>query len=422
MVSVTSQVVQVLAMLGIAVSVRYVFQRVSTVPYTVVLVLAGFGLTLLDAAVGVPLTIRISEELILFVFIPAIVFQGAAEIEFEKFRANYQIPVPMVLVGLPVGVVLIGLGAYEFMGLPFFVAMLFGAIIYPIDPVAVLSLYREMGAPERLAVLTESESLLDDGLAIIIFSTVLGIVREVRRPGVALADVLTLDRLVATVWEFLVVSLGGIATGLVVGYVVYRLIRGTDERLTQFLFTVIAAYASFVVADHFFGVNGILATVTVGVLLGTTGREYAVGSEPLEFVRDVWEAIVFLANTVLFLLIGLAVPAAEFVRNVDVILLGVVLVLAARAVVVYSITLVTNQFVADPVPLSYRHVLVWGALHAAIPIALVLAVPADIPLRSRLRALVFGIVVTSIVIQGLLMPYVLRWTGVVDSKGDGTSA
>lgn len=411
-IGIATELLNLLVVFAVAVGVRVLIEKVVTIPYTVLLVFTGFGISLL----GLTLPIDLSHDLIFFIFLPAILFQGAEEIDFQAFRENLPVSVPMVLIGLPTAIVLFGWsGTYAF-GLPLLVSLLFAAMIYPIDPVAVLSLYREMDAPERLSVLTESESLMDDGLAIVIFTTLLGLVRETQQTPQTVDGFFTLARFSTILAQFIFVSVGGILVGSAVGYLVPRVMKRIDDKLTKLLLAVIIAYGSFLLAEEVFRVNGILATVAAGLYTGTVGMEHGLQLEEEEFLTGTRDAVVFLFNTVLFLLIGIEVNIGDFMQQLQPIILATLLVLGVRAVAVYVITGLVNQVVSQPVPLNYRHVLVWGGMHAAIPVALALSLPPGIPFRDQLQTMVFGVVFLSIVVQGILMPFVLRVTGVVDSE------
>lgn len=402
MAETTAVVLGVLICFGIAIAVRLVTNRI-TLPYTVVLVAIGFLFTLADPQtyVGLDFTLDplFTHDVILFVFLPAIVFQGAAETNYTAFRRDLPVFGTIVLVGLPIAVLLVGwLGSIVF-GFPLLIALLFGAMAYPVDPVAVLSLFERAGAPERLAVLTEGESLLDDGLAIVVFGTILELVRQASPSELAGTALLSLGRLGGLAVEVLVVSAGGVLVGLLNGYLVYRFQRVTDDRLTLFLLTLAGAYGSFYLGEHLLGVSGILATVTTGLLIGTRGQRHAVIDERLSFLRDVWEAIVFLLNTVLFLAIGLQVSSEQILGVGQLVLVALVLLLAVRAGVVYGLTTLLNRVIKDPISLSYQHVMVWGGMHGVIPVALALSLGPTVPFRDQLQTMVFGVVVASMVIQ-----------------------
>lgn len=418
MAETTAVVLGVLISFGIAIAVRLVTNRI-TLPYTVVLVAIGFLFTLADPQtyVGLDFTLDplFTHDVILFVFLPAIVFQGAAETNYTAFRRDLPVFGTIVLVGLPIAILLVGwLGSIVF-GFPLLIALLFGAMAYPVDPVAVLSLFERAGAPERLAVLTEGESLLDDGLAIVVFGTILELVQQANPAELAGTALLSIGRFRGLAVEVLVVSAGGVLVGLLNGYLVYRFQRVIDDRLTLFLLTLTGAYGSFYLGEHLLGVSGILATVTTGLLIGTHGQRHAVIDERLTFLQDVWEAIVFLLNTVLFIAIGLQVSSEQILGVGQLVLVALVLLLAVRAGVVYGLTTLLNRVIKDPISLSYQHVMVWGGMHGVIPVALALSLGPTVPFRDQLQTMVFGVVVASMIVQGLLMPRVLRTTGVSES-------
>ena len=403
----------------IAIAVRLLSTR-TDLPYTVLLVTVGFALTVfpLHSYLEFTLDPLFTHDVILFVFLPGIVFQGAAEIDHDRFLDNLPIIGVIVLVGLPLAVASIGVLGARLFGLPLLVALLFGAMAYPIDPVAVLSLFEEAGAPERLEVLVEGESLLDDGLAIVVFSAVLELVRGADPAELRGVTLFSLDGASALVIDFLVVSVGGALVGFAVGYATYRVQRATEDRATLFMLSFVAAYGSFYVGEHALGVSGIIATVVTGLVLGIRSREYALSEENLEFLVEIWERIVFLLETVLFVAIGIQVSSRGVLGSLPIVLVTLLLLVVVRAGVVYGLTNILNRVVADPVPASYQHVVIWGGMHGVIPVALALSLGPDVPFGDRLRTAVFGVVVASVVIQGLLMPRVLEATGVTRSCVD----
>lgn len=398
---------------GIAIGVRVLSTRTS-LPYTVLLVAGGFVLTLfpLRAYLDFSLDPLFTHDVILFGFLPAIVFHGAAEIDHTRFRQNLPIFGLIVLVGLPLAVLVIGWVGSRVFGLPLLIMLLFGAMAYPIDPVAVLSLFEDVGAPERLAVLVEGESLLDDGLAIVLFSTLLGYVQPADATPVAGASLLSLGRIGAIVADFLVVAFGGILAGFVIGYAAYRAQRLTKDEMNLFMISFLAAYGSFYVAEHVLHVSGILASVVSGLVLGILARRYALSEENLEFLVEIWGRIVFFLETTLFIAIGVQISSVAVLDNLAVVVGVLVLLLGVRAGVIYGLVGALNRALSDPVPRSYQHVMIWSGMHAVIPVALALSLEATVPYQTRLRTTVFGVVVASMIIQGLFMSNVLEATGV----------
>lgn len=419
MTEITDTVLNLLAVFVVAVGVRIFAANVARVSYTVALVTVGLAIS----ALRIPLGIQLSHDLIVLVLLPAIVFRAAAEIDFTKFKQNIPWVFMLVVFGLPTSVLLLGwLGSHAF-DFPLLIALLYAAIIFPVDPASVVAIYRDMDAPERLSVLAESESLLDDGFAIVIFFSLFSFFQEVSRSGTSPQGLVTPAKLVDIALDIAIVSVGGAVVGLAAGYVVYRVIRLADERMATFLLTAILAYGSFVLADHFLHVNGIIATVAAGLVIGTYGRGGAIEIDVEAFVDEVWDTTVFLANTVVYVLIGVKVPIENFVTYADLVAIAAVLVLFVRAVEVYTIMAIANVITSSRVPLNYQHVLVWGGIHTVVPIALVLTLPEGMAYRERLWTMVFGVAVVSIIVQGLLMPSILRAVGLADTgSGEQTEA
>lgn len=418
MTEITDAVLNLLTVFIVAAGVRIVATRIAQISYTVALVAVGLAISTLNAPIG----IQLSHDLILLVILPAIVFRAAAEIDFTEFKKNIPWVIMLVVIGLPSAVLLLGwLGSLAF-GFPLLIALLYAAIIFPVDPASVVAIYRDMDAPKRLSVLAESESLLDDGFAIVIFFTLFSFFQTVSQSGTSLEGLITPSRLVDIAFDIVIVSVGGAVVGLTAGYVIYRLLRLVDEEMVTFLLTAILAYGSFMLADHFLHVNGIIATVTAGLVIGTYGKGAAIGTDIEGFVNEVWDTTVFLVNTVVYILIGVKVPIENFLTYADLVIMAAVLVLFVRAVEVYTIMAVANVLTSARVPMNYQHILVWGGIHTVVPIALVLTLPEGMVYRERLWTMVFGVAVISIIVQGLLMPYILRAVGLAETGGEPTEA
>ncbi|MFC4447563.1 cation:proton antiporter [Halorussus aquaticus] len=413
MVETTAVVLGVLVSFTIAIGVRILANRI-LLPYTVLLVTVGFTLSVfpLQTYLGFSLDPLFTHDAILFIFLPAIVFLGAAEIDHKRFRQNLLITVITVLVGLPLAITAIGWLGAKLFGMPLLIMLLFGSMAYPIDPVAVLSLFEDAGVSPRLAVLVEGESLLDDGLSIVVFSALLALVRDATPAELTGTGLFSLNRFGGFVIDFLTVSLGGTLVGIGIGYATYRMQRATNDQANLFMISFIAVYGGFYVAEHVLHVSGILATVVTGLILGTFSKEYALTEENLEFLVGIWESIVFLLETMLFVAIGIEVSSRQVLSTLPIVLTTFVLLIGVRAGVIYGIMNLLNQVIEDPVPVSYQHVMIWGGMHGVIPIARALSLGPAIPFGGQLRTAVFGVVVASMIIQGLSITSVLESTGV----------
>jgi len=398
-----------LAVFIIAAGVGIFVAKAGRFPYTIALLLAGLAISILDISFG----IELSHDLILLVLLPPLLFEGAATTDFEGLRRDLWPILALAVPGLILSVLFLGVaGSYAF-GFPLLIAMLFASMILPTDPVSVLALFKELGAPERLATLVEGESLVNDGVGVVIFSTLLGLVVTSQETGTPQAALLTLDTLGEAGIEIVVSSVGGLLIGLLAGYVVYRVMVNLDEHMTEIVLTLILAYGSFLLAEHYLHVSGVIATVVAGLFIGNRGADYAMSPQTKVSIFNTWETAAFIVNTLIFLLIGAKTPVGQLIEHAGLIALAIGLTLLARAAVVYPLTTGLNYARERSVPANYQHVMLWGGLHASIPIALVLGLPPSIPFREELRAMVFGVAAFSLVVQGLSMQTLLDRLGIV---------
>ncbi|WP_408959277.1 Na+/H+ antiporter [Natrinema sp. 74] len=418
-VEVAAELLDLLTVFIIAAGVGIFVAKIGRFPYTIALLLAGLAVSVIDIGVD----IELSHDLILLVLLPPLLFEGAATTDLEYFRRYLGPILALAVPGLVLSVIVLGVfGQYVF-GIPLIVALLFAAMILPTDPVSVLALFEELGAPDRLAVLVEGESLVNDGVGVVLFSTLLAVIVEF---GPETSALLEPTRLTDFAFDIVVAILGGVIVGLVTGYAVYRVMVNLDEYMTEIVLTLILAYGSFLLAEHTLsdavpGVqfSGVIATVVAGLFIGNRGAEYAMSPQTKISVFNAWETVAFLVNTLIFLLIGAKTPIGQLLTHVQLIGLAIMLVLFARALVVYPVMSVTNSVANVDVSLRDQHVLVWGGLHASIPIALVLGLPtetaagAPFPFREELRAMVFGVAAFSLIVQGLTMGRLLDRLDVV---------
>ncbi|WP_415379638.1 cation:proton antiporter [Halosimplex sp. TS25] len=397
----------VLLVLSVAAAVRVVAARTSEAAYPVLLVVVGVVLSV----TGLDPDFRLSSDLILMVLVPTVLFQGSQETKSEAFVRVLPVGVLLPIVGLPVAVILLGvLGSYAF-GLPLVVTLLFAVVIYPVDPVAIVALFREADAAERLSILAEVESHFSDGFAVVTFGAMIGIVSQRFETGADLSTLLSAADLVGVAVEITIVSFGGVIVGLAAGALALAVLRAIEDRMAELLTTVVLAYGSFLLAEHYLHVSGVLATVAAGLVIGLYGKGRAVHPDNVTFMERTWDTAAFIVFTLVFVLVGIQAPWRRLLWNAPTVLLAVVLVLVVRAIIVYGVTNVLPVTGTEPVPLRFQHVLVWGGMHTVIPVALLLSVPRELPFRPALVELVFGVALVSIVAQGLLFPLALRLTG-----------
>lgn len=402
-------VVTSLGLLALALGVRLLVEHVWKAPYSIVLVLVGFLISVSGIEVGIVL----SHDLIMTVLLPAIVFHGAVEIDLDSLRKHALVPVVLVIVGLPLAVGLLGWGGVAILDLPPLVALLFAAIILPTDPATVLAVFEDTEAPERLSVVIEGESLFNDGVGIAIVTTLLAFQRESAGTVVDLSAILSPDQLASLALTTVYVSLGGFLLGVLIGTTGHRLTRDLDDRMATVLFTVLIAYGSYLLGESL-GVSGVLAVVGAGLPMGADHAEFTERPEYERFVRDTWDTAVFVISTLIYLLVGTQVRTGDLAEHFGLVVVATIGVVVVRGVVIYSSLAVVNAVTTESIPLSYQHVMVWGGLHTVVPVALALGLPSGVPFRPTVQTIVFGVAVLGTIAQGLLVPAVLTASGVVE--------
>ncbi|MGH9702056.1 MAG: Na+/H+ antiporter [Candidatus Acidiferrales bacterium] len=397
-----SSTVEFLIWLLIAASVIAVIAIRSRIPYTVALVLGGLAL----GSLRLPLVQTIFQahrpdwltpEVILIFFLPALLFEGSLKINLRKLIGGMVPIVVLATLGVVIATLVAGYTVHWLVGLPLLMAVLFGAIISATDPIAVLSIAKDMGVSKRLTLLLEGESLFNDGTAVVLFQ-------------ILLAGVLTGNfNLAIGIGEFLQSVLGGAMIGLALGYVASKATSRIDEPQIEITLTTILAYSSYLIAHHL-KVSGVIATVFAGLMVGNLGTK---GMTPRTRVAlaSFWEYASFIINSLLFLLIGMEVRLADLVHEWRPVGLAIAAVLLGRALVVYGLTGITNLF-SEKISLRWQHVLVWGGLHGALSLALALSLSPGFEYRARILTFTFGVVAFSMIVQGLSIKPLIRLLGI----------
>jgi CPA1 family monovalent cation:H+ antiporter len=364
------------------------------IPYTVALVIAGLVITFQS-----PLKIELTPELILALLVPPLVFEAAFHLNLRELQRNLAGILLLAVPGVIITTLIVGglLTLGTSLTLP--VALVFGSLIAATDPVAVVALFRTLGVPKRLAVLIEGESLLNDGTAIVLFNLMLAVALTGR------------FNLLDSVSNFLRVALGGTVVGLILGWLISWLISHVDDYLIETTLTTVLAFSSYLIAEqlHF---SGVLAVVAAGLVNGNISPQ---GMSPTTRIVlfNFWEYVAFLANSLVFLLIGLQVNIPAMLTAWQPILWAILAVLVTRLVVVFSLSLIVRR-VSDPIPVKWQHVLNWGSLRGAISLALALSLPASLGSdRDLLRVMAFGVVLFTLLVQSTTIRPLIRWLRII---------
>lgn len=375
---------------AVAIAVRHL-----RLPYTVGLVLVGSGLTFLQLSY-----VHVSPEVIMWILVPPLLFEAAFHLRLDDLKKNIVPILTWAIPGVIVTTLLVGWGVGRTVGISFSAAIVFGALIAATDPVAVIALFKSLGVPKRLRILLEGESLLNDGTAIVVFK-------------IALVAAFTREfSLSAGIVDFFRIAGGGIFVGLIIAFLANVVLARVNDHLVETTITFIVAYGATLAGERLH-VSGVLAVVTAGLMVGNFGHEHMSPTTRIA-VTNFWEFAAFLANSFVFLLIGLEVHISALLANWQPILWAIGAVLVARAVVIYGSSLFLRT-----IPRNWQHVMVWGGSRGAISLALALGLPLALGSeRELLQAMAFGVVLFTILVQGTSMSPLLRKLNVVKNKED----
>lgn len=328
-----------------------------------------------------------------------LLFAGALHVDLSELKALRWPVASLALIGTLASTLIVGYGlwaALPWVGLelPLMYCLLFGALISPTDPIAVMGIMTSSGAPKSLKLVIAGESLFNDGVGVVIFALLLGMLASGSAPTVGSALSLLARE-----------AGGGIAFGLVLGYVTYRLLKSVDDYQVEVLLTLAAVTGGYALASRLH-ISGPLAMVVTGLIIGNHGRALAMSDTTRRYLDMFWELLDEILNAVLFVLVGMEVLLISFTLPV----------LVAGAVAIVVTLLARSLTVGLPVaglggrfglPKGAWRVLTWGGLRGGISVALALSLPIG-PHRDTVLALTYCVVVFSILVQGLTIGRVVR--------------
>ncbi|WP_198507325.1 cation:proton antiporter [Mariprofundus ferrinatatus] len=401
---VSAVVWSIFSLLLVALFIQFLAQRVR-MPFTILLVLVGIALNSLfqiyPHSFAIFQALKISPDIILYVFLPALIFESSYNLDARRLIHNIGPVMTLAVPGLLISTFVIGGILWWATAMPFTIALLLGAILSATDPVAVISIFRQIGAPDRLNTLIEGESLFNDATSIVVAGILVGMVIEHNGDASVASGIVS----------FFVLFFGGLAVGIGLGYLTGKIIGWIEsESFIEIGLTTALAYLSFLLAEEIFHVSGVMATVGAGLMLGSWGR-IRISASVRIYLEHFWELLAFIANALLFLLVGMKVDLNALWETLDMLAWVVLAMLVARAIVVFLlIPLIGRLPGSRPISFPYQFIMYWGGLRGAIALAIVLSLP-NFEYSDLFVAMVMGAVLFTLLVQGLSIETIMRKFG-----------
>lgn len=382
--------IELLVGLLILATVVAIVARPLRIPYTVGLVVAGLLVGAVASLAGVP-PVVIDPDLVLVVLLPGLVFEAGYRLRVAELRRWWGGLALLAFPGVVVSAVIVAVVLAMATGLPIELAFVVGAMISATDPAAVVATFQRLTTDRALGTMVDGESLLNDGTGLVLFAIALELLTRPISAGEAVAS-------------FLGAVGFSVIIGLATGYLATRVVRLVDDFLVDLTVSVILAYGAYLLADEVH-LSGVLATVTAAVVFGNIGPGRTLKDTEADAVDTVWEFLAYLLTAFVFLVVGLAIPPARLVESIVPIAWAVVAALLGRALIVYGMLGGLGLLAPIPgmearFPLGWLNVVFWSGLRGAVAVAMALSLPADVPQRDVLQAIVFGVVLFTLLVQG----------------------
>jgi monovalent cation:H+ antiporter, CPA1 family len=382
-------------LLAIAVGVAFIAEKIKQ-PYPTLLVVAGLviGLMPIESLEEVKHFItndKVFKDTIILLFLSALLGDASLKLPFHELKENKKPIMLLALIGTFLTFLFISVLSYQLLGLTLQQALVFGALMSATDPVSVLSIFKTMGLNKRLSVIVEGESLANDGVAVVLYKIAL------------VTTVVTISGVSGGALEFVKVVAGGLIVGAIYGFLSSRLTAKIDHHLVEIGLSIVVFYGAYATAEHFH-LSGVIAVVVAGLILGNYGKKIGMSENTLEKMDSFWEAIAFIANAIIFLMIGMEISRIGFEGKWGLIAISILIVVLSRFLAVFI-----SLFFDKTIPNTWKMLMSWGGLKGSLSVALILSVSPEFLGRDLLLSLTFSNVMFSLLIQGTTIPVIVKW-------------
>ncbi|MEA5578200.1 sodium:proton antiporter [Anabaena sp. UHCC 0451] len=385
--------------LGVA-TLPQIFSWFRQIPYTLLLVIVGLCLAIANVRL-----VTLSPGLILLIFLPPLLFEAAWNLHWKELKKDF-LPICLYAIfGVVISILGVAIGLNQLAGLSLTTALLIGASLSATDPVSVTALFRELGVGKRLVTLMEGESLFNDGMAVVAFGFLVAL--PLGNAELGFQPILI---------EFCTVVGIGVAVGSLIGFGISYLTQRFDLPMVEQSLTLVSAYGTYLIIEDLGG-SGVIGVVTVGLILGNFGSRIGMNPRTRIIVSEFWEFLAFFVNSIVFLLIGDQIRFASLGENIQIILITVIAMIVMRGLALYILSLVSTNITKTEISLPEQTILWWGGLRGSVSIALALSVPTIIPERDKIIATVFGVVLFTLLVQGLTIKPLLQKLNLLGDSG-----